>query len=1177
MENAEYGQLSIRIDNKDSNGSVVENVIYTTKNADENDLTVVIGATINTTFMPGKIVRMEKASDGTGSLLYLDLTSLELKDDEFRNLIFECKGWIFGDSDEDGQIKCMTPESENVDLNKDESINISIKGMALTQPPSLENVDLMLTYYRVKDIATKTTPKNTSFTVHLQVPPKGNEDLHEYLNVEVDPNCIISNNKNGYEPLINKISLIFSKGKKPSPINAVEGTTVFKVAFTYADRSPGYGALTTVDYAGKIDIKMGISSRKWTINKVEQSEKPLWLLEPRTGPILDNDTGSTVEILIENIYTEFQPGPTLMMVSYSGLDGFKDGAYWIRLKKIPHVSIEKLSVDPNPARFIQSKSGSEPTAEVTISWKVLDAGSVELKPFDDIFASNEGSIVKQLDGTTQITLQAKGLEGADRGNVAVKHEEAKVMPVINSLIAEPTAVYCKDFPRDIKLCWNVDNQKGIKLHSSHSGYDSIRYDPIGSIAKEINEPQMFTLLPRGDEDNLLLRKRIVISAFKINANEIGIDNPPGFVVSSPNAGFIAATIPSKDQLIILDSLGYNKMEKIADPIGIGTGKEPLGLAFSPDGSRIFVANSGDGTVSVIQVSPTGSVPSFSLTPAGSIKVGGIPQQLAVSPNGKYIYVTVEDIAKDSSEGLLVILEDNGNGEFSKSSLTIGPNPRGVAVSPSGAQIFAASSGDDAVYIIGCSSLGGHYYNGKISNLQSKPNGLAVTSDGKSLLVACSEGNKVYGISTEFPASARRPFDVGGSPEQIAIAPGGRYAFVTNSQDGTVSLIGYGMNADESRVLEKSIKVGKTPHGIAVSSEGGLVFVANHEESSLTVLNLSQYDDKTELIAMGDLITDIAVSPDGRKVLVWHNSLMKTMASQKNPSKGFFVYEEDSKTVTQLLKDEDVVKCAFSPLPEESKAFITFKDKGDITIYDFNTKQFNRLGVLPSESSVEELHPSDIALSADGSRLFAIYKGKEQYRLSILERKNSSYSLLDTLDLFEHKSKSTLISLCASPDGSKAFILSSLDNHLWIVYEKEIRSYTKKPEPIRMGGYPGAIAIAPDGSRAYVLNTSDNSISVINTDNYQVNTSEFHVQRRFVCINDIAVAPDGTRIFATDGMSSGMRVIGAAAIRFIQSVFQGSEVIGPYGIAVMPDGSRILTANVDSGNMSIFSQVQPSRE
>ena len=64
------------------------------------------------------------------------------------------------------------------------------------------------------------------------------------------------------------------------------------------------------------------------------------------------------------------------------------------------------------------------------------------------------------------------------------------------------------------------------------------------------------------------------------------------------------------------------------PIPVGRG--PLGVAVSPDGSQVYVANNGSGTVSVIDTA-SNQVPA-------TIPVGAHPFGVAVSPDGSQVSV-----------------------------------------------------------------------------------------------------------------------------------------------------------------------------------------------------------------------------------------------------------------------------------------------------------------------------------------------------------------------------------------------------------------------------------------------------------------------------------------------------------------------------------------------------------
>src|SRR5260370_11215354 len=63
---------------------------------------------------------------------------------------------------------------------------------------------------------------------------------------------------------------------------------------------------------------------------------------------------------------------------------------------------------------------------------------------------------------------------------------------------------------------------------------------------------------------------------------------------------------------------------------IGVGARPIGVAFTPNGSRAYVANSESNSVSVINTATNAVI--------ATIAVGSFPQGLAITPNGSRAYV-----------------------------------------------------------------------------------------------------------------------------------------------------------------------------------------------------------------------------------------------------------------------------------------------------------------------------------------------------------------------------------------------------------------------------------------------------------------------------------------------------------------------------------------------------------
>src|SRR5438552_3987779 len=63
---------------------------------------------------------------------------------------------------------------------------------------------------------------------------------------------------------------------------------------------------------------------------------------------------------------------------------------------------------------------------------------------------------------------------------------------------------------------------------------------------------------------------------------------------------------------------------------VAVGRHPVGVAVKPDGSKVYVANRGNGTVSVIDATNT---------VIATIDIGLAPSGIAVTPDGSKVYVT----------------------------------------------------------------------------------------------------------------------------------------------------------------------------------------------------------------------------------------------------------------------------------------------------------------------------------------------------------------------------------------------------------------------------------------------------------------------------------------------------------------------------------------------------------
>jgi YVTN family beta-propeller protein len=227
---------------------------------------------------------------------------------------------------------------------------------------------------------------------------------------------------------------------------------------------------------------------------------------------------------------------------------------------------------------------------------------------------------------------------------------------------------------------------------------------------------------------------------------------------------------------------------------IPIGRSPSGVAVSPEGSRVYVANSGGppdflGTVSVIDTT--------SDTVIASILVSGNPIGVAVTPDGNRLYVG------NFFPGLSVI--DTGT------LMEIGTIPiggfttSGLAITPDGTKIYVAAVRPKQSPTLSVIETANNTLVG-VTQLNGSPGGLATTPDGSKVYVADGFSYDVSVIDTiSNTVTTGIPVGVGSYPVGVAVTPDGQHLYVANSGTATVSVIDTASNT-----VIATIPVGAAP-------------------------------------------------------------------------------------------------------------------------------------------------------------------------------------------------------------------------------------------------------------------------------------------------------------------------------------------------------------------------------
>lgn len=244
---------------------------------------------------------------------------------------------------------------------------------------------------------------------------------------------------------------------------------------------------------------------------------------------------------------------------------------------------------------------------------------------------------------------------------------------------------------------------------------------------------------------------------------------------------------------------------------INVGKEPRGIAVSPDGSTVYVTNFQDDTLSIIQRATN--------TVTDTIPVGNDPVGVAVAPDGAHVYVVNARSGEDSGTVSVVASAS----KTLVATIQVGKEPLEIALAPDGAQAYVTNFADNSVSVL---DLTTNTTDGRIF-VGEGPNGIAVTPDGKKILVV-NTGSNTGGTVSAVDRATRKitgTLDVGFHPAKIVVSPDSKGAFVSNSIDESVSVIDLDEFVVTSTIPTISGGGFWNPDGVALIPGGQRLYVA----------------------------------------------------------------------------------------------------------------------------------------------------------------------------------------------------------------------------------------------------------------------------------------------------------------------------------------------------------------
>lgn len=298
---------------------------------------------------------------------------------------------------------------------------------------------------------------------------------------------------------------------------------------------------------------------------------------------------------------------------------------------------------------------------------------------------------------------------------------------------------------------------------------------------------------------------------------------------------------------------------------IKLGDFPMGGAVSPDGKFVVVSNAGQGTQS-LQVLNTKSKEVIQTIPYESPEALYIG--VAFSPDGKKMYASAGGNNKirvfDFINGTLteqapILMKDDQNTQF---------YPAGISVSPDGKFLYVANNLDHSVSSIDLASN----QIAKTSHVGKSPYAAVVSRDGQSLYVSNWGESSITVLDTK-NLSVKRTVAVGLHPNAIAENPADGTIYVANSDSDEISII----DSKQLNVIDTvslapyhGAPTGSQPDALTVSNDGQTLYVANSLNNDIAVIDLGKESKNakvTGLIPTAWYPTGVYLGKDEKELFV----------------------------------------------------------------------------------------------------------------------------------------------------------------------------------------------------------------------------------------------------------------------------------------------------------------------
>jgi 6-phosphogluconolactonase (cycloisomerase 2 family) len=270
------------------------------------------------------------------------------------------------------------------------------------------------------------------------------------------------------------------------------------------------------------------------------------------------------------------------------------------------------------------------------------------------------------------------------------------------------------------------------------------------------------------------------------------------------------------------------LKSVGPPQVVGTVGTTVGsIAADPAGKFVFLLDTTNKALLCESIDRS----SGALTVVGFIGIPGTPQALAVSPNGRFVYV-----ANDSTWLTIVSVSSTGKLSSVPSGASTNTGTTSMTIDPTGKFLYVPD-GHYAVEAFELDSVSGAAVELGHSGGTSGPESVAVTPTGFAYVVdGWTNGVDIYPIPATGLIDSPTHVSTGSKPFYIAADVTGRFIYVADTGEARISVF----SADPKTgalTPGKDFVGGATPFAIVADPTGRFVYTTNPAAHSVSAFSI----------------------------------------------------------------------------------------------------------------------------------------------------------------------------------------------------------------------------------------------------------------------------------------------------------------------------------------------------